>query len=85
MTNVEIQELIQEKQYRLDDIRETLYVCNNIIIGTDRDSEGEFMGYKLSEKLGLVNPKRVTFSALTSTIICNSLFYQTDGFTAGFI
>jgi DNA topoisomerase-1 len=49
----------------LSDLKSTYKKCNDIYIATDKDREGEMIGWSIAKELKLKNPKRIVFGAIT--------------------
>lgn len=47
--------------------------CNEVIIASDLDREGEMIGYSIMEVLKLVEPKRIVFNEITKKAILTAL------------
>jgi DNA topoisomerase-1 len=47
--------------------------CNDIIIATDKDREGEMIGWSVARELKVKNPKRLVFKAITDLEIKNAM------------
>ena len=47
--------------------------CDDILIATDKDREGEMIGWSIAKELGLENPKRIVFGAITKEDIKNAI------------
>ena len=47
--------------------------CDEVIIASDKDREGEMIGYSIMDVLKLVNPKRIVFNQITQKAIIDAI------------
>ena len=47
--------------------------CSEVIIASDKDREGEMIGYSIMDVLKLVNPKRIVFNQITQKAIVDAI------------
>ena len=57
----------------ISDLVSTYKKCDDILIATDKDREGEMIGWSIAKELGLNNPKRIVFGAITKEDIKNAI------------
>jgi DNA topoisomerase-1 len=57
----------------ISDLISTYKKCDDILIATDKDREGEMIGWSIAKELGLKNPKRIVFGAITNEDIKNAI------------
>lgn len=53
------------KKKIISDLRKTYKKCDRLVIATDKDREGEMIGWSVAEKLGVKNPDRIVFTSIT--------------------
>jgi DNA topoisomerase-1 len=52
--------------------------CDQVIIASDMDFEGEFIGYSIQKLLNLQNPKRIIFNQITKSAILDAISKPTE-------
>ena len=57
----------------VNDLKYELDKCNDVIIASDGDREGEAIAYSLSNVLKLNNPKRIIFHEITKKALINAI------------
>jgi DNA topoisomerase-1 len=57
----------------INDLKKTQKECNEVILATDEDREGEMISYSLVSILDLHNPKRITFHEITKNALLNAI------------
>jgi DNA topoisomerase-1 len=50
--------------------------CNNVLIATDKDREGEMIGWSIAHILKIKDPKRIIFTSITKEAIMNAVKNQ---------
>lgn len=62
-----------DKKKIVKNLRTSLKFCDDVILATDPDREGEAIAWHLAELLNIKNPKRVTFNEITKVAIEQAL------------
>ena len=62
-----------DKQKVVTDLRKAYKKCGTIIIATDRDREGEMIGWCIADALQTKNPDRIVFTEITKDEITKSI------------
>jgi DNA topoisomerase I len=57
----------------LKELRQTVKQVTDVYIATDPDREGETIGWHLAQELRLKQPKRVTYSEITTTAVTDAI------------
>ena len=57
----------------INDLKKIQKECNEVILATDEDREGEMISYSLASILDLHNPKRITFHEITKKSLHNAI------------
>lgn len=57
------------KQQTVNELQNTMKECDQVILATDNDREGEAIAWSLSVLLGLKNPHRIVFTEITKNAI----------------
>ena len=66
-------EILSKKKQVVSDLIKVAKNCDEIIIATDDDREGEFIAFSLQETLKLKNAKRISFNEITKDAIFKAL------------
>jgi DNA topoisomerase-1 len=65
---------IKEKQHdTVKKIKEEYKKCDDVLIASDKDREGEMIGYNISTQLKIKEPKRIYFTSITKNEILNAI------------
>lgn len=64
---------IKGKESVISQIQKTYAKSRDIFIATDKDREGEMIGWSIAHILKIENPKRIVFNSITKTDICNAV------------
>lgn len=57
----------------IKDLREAYKKCDDIVLATDKDREGEMIAWSISYILNLNNPKRITFNSISKDELLNAI------------
>lgn len=68
-----IYKLINNKRSIVSKMEKAANECDQVIIATDNDREGEMIGHCIAEQLQITNPQRITFNSITRDAIVESL------------
>ena len=66
-------EIVKEKQKQVNDIKGSIKYCNEIILASDLDREGEAIAWHLSQVFNLKNPKRIVFNNTTQKAVLEAI------------
>lgn len=62
-----------DKKNVVFDLKKVVSKCNNVILATDDDAEGEFIAWSLMKVLSLNDPDRIIFNSITKKEILNAV------------
>lgn len=62
-----------EKKKTVQNLRSIAAKCDQVIIASDMDREGEMIGYSIKDVLKLTDPKRIVFNQITKTAILDAV------------
>lgn len=65
--------VVKEKQHVIDQLHEIAEKCDEVILATDPDREGEAIAWHLAETIGLKKPKRIVFHEITEHAVQEAL------------
>ena len=65
--------IIKDKRKVVNDLKNVVKSCKEVILAADEDREGEAIAASLAEVLNLKKPKRIVFNAITKNEILNAL------------
>lgn len=65
--------VLEAKRKTVSVLKKARSEFDEVIIASDEDREGEFIGYSVSELLSLKKPKRIVFNEITKNAIQNAL------------
>ncbi|MEK9154118.1 MAG: toprim domain-containing protein, partial [Patescibacteria group bacterium] len=66
-------QIVKEKQHVIDGLHEIAKKCDEVILATDHDREGEAIAWHLAETIGLKKPKRIVFNEITERAVQEAL------------
>ena len=68
------------KQQVINKIKTEYKKCDDIILATDKDREGEMIAWSVAKELNLKNPKRIKFPSYDKQTVLKSVktFYEID-------
>ena len=58
---------IPTKKKVISDLKSAFRKADDVLIATDKDREGEMIGWSIAHILGINNPKRIIFTSITKT------------------
>lgn len=61
------------KEKVVSDLKKAYSKCDNLLIASDADREGEFIAYSIAKQLGVKNPKRIRYHDTTKESIHKAL------------
>ena len=62
-----------EKKKTVQNLRSIAAKCDQVIIASDMDREGEMIGYSIKDVLKLTDQKRIVFNQITKTAILDAV------------
>lgn len=65
--------VVKEKQKVIDELHAVAENCDEVILATDPDREGEAIAWHLAETIGLKKPKRIVFHEITEHAVQEAL------------
>ncbi|MBA42691.1 MAG: DNA topoisomerase I [Magnetococcales bacterium] len=66
-------EVLSGKRDIVKKLKQAYKTADDVLIATDRDREGEMIGWNIAEVLGLKDPKRIVFDSITKTELLNAI------------
>ena len=62
-----------DKKKVVSNLQYNMKECDEVIIASDLDREGEAIGYNVATTLGVKNPKRIVFNSITKKAIMDAV------------